>query len=171
MLAEFDEAEDPDEIRTEGGISQWAARQQRQHAAWVELRNGTTGPSLIEQYLQYLPGIMEHAQWSAGENRDMLQSKLDNTPPPACPCSFTSESSPAFTKEPDGKVTYFGIDCTFDLVLSKFRCLGCKKCVSMSPLALGCLPSTPTSAQMWFDLRVMHLYRRQALEGMSVTGD
>ena len=157
-LAAADEAEDLDDMEMDP--SAWARRCESQHAAWTKQCSCHR-----DQYLEYLPENLQRYKAQKDAKHQQLQDEIDKWRPSACECTLDA----SFTCSV-GEVDYFGLDCTFTLKGNEFRCQ-CSRISSPPPLAFGCFPATPTAPRMWFDLRALHLYRRQALEGMSTTGE
>ena len=163
-------ADEAEEI--EGDPSTWAARQKAQNKSWKELGN-----RLMEQYLESFPSNLARCTWETEALRTRLQSELDNFCPSPCKCAHSSESDgcdcvmPEWVPCPNGQVSYLGLTCTFDLRITAWKCSICSTNSSPSPVAFGCFPSSPCNPHVWFDLRLLRLFRRQFSEGMSTTGD
>ena len=65
-----------------------------------------------------------------------------------------------------------GLAYMFTLDVSVYQCSKCSRKVEPPPLAFGCFPSSPTHAHsIWWDLRLLHRYRKLGKEGLSTTGE
>ena len=162
--AQGDEAEE----EIEGEPRTWARRCANQSEAW-----GSLSSHFRQQYVDFLPQNLAREEEMTEKLKEKLQSDLSNYRPATCSCSSSIDGEPKaqWISHSDGEVTYYGLTCTFPLQLTAYQCSNCSKRCSVSPLAFGCLPSTPTMPNVWFDLKVLRLHRRQFSEGMSTTGE
>lgn len=105
--------------------------------------------------------------------RRELQSEIDQSwTAHQCSSSDSPLSLDQFRKELDGEVTYFSLDCVFQLSMPKWTCSCCRQAFAPHALDFGCFPSTPTTAHVWYDLQALWMYHRLGpLEGLSATGE
>ena len=77
---------------------------------------------------------------------------------------------------PPREVIYWGLEFTGKLTIPEWSChhLGCSspdQSITPHALTFCCFPSTPSFPSVWFDLSVMHTYKRLGpKEGLSATG-
>ena len=162
MMGELAEVAYGDEEEMDGDPSTWGVRCQKAHDAWDANANSCKG-----QFLQYLAINIQRSQNHAQTYQKQLQSELDSWLPSSC-CHCDTTSLCVSSK---GQVTYYGRTCTFNLTISTFQCQCCGKKVEPPPLAFGCFPSSPTQAHVWWELQLLHQYRREAHDsGLSITG-
>ena len=136
-----------------------------QQAGWKGLMPGLRG-----MFYASLSANMSRAQQQAAALREALQAEVDESWS-AHACSIGPIYPSAFSRQPDGDVTYYGLDSIFTLNLPKWTCACCTQSFSPHAIAFGCFPSTPRTPHVWYDLRVLHLYKKFGPgEGLSATG-
>jgi hypothetical protein len=143
--------------------SEHADKTRKQHEAW-----GNSLPWLRERYMACLPSNISRAKGQASSLRSAIQAELaaDTYCCPKCP-----HPQPEHSKEQDGIVWYYGLDGCFQLTMYKRTCKGCKQVFTPHALDFGCFPSTPVTPHVWYDLRVLSLYKKLGpLDGLSQTG-
>lgn len=141
--------------------------------------------TLSLRYFLSLPNNIANAKHEVEHLRGRFQTALDGSWATAfqhssgCPLlepdseGSTLQASRAedFEHHFDGQVTYFGLTCTFTLDVHKWKCKHCSHTSIPQALDYCCFPSTPLIAHVWYDLRVMQLYKRLGPgEGLSATG-
>lgn len=145
----------------EGDLSTWGLRAEKQDSAWKDICSAHRA-----LYYDCLPCNLARSKEEADGMQRSRQSEVEEWQPSACQCGCDAAS---FSRHPAGDVWYYGRTCVFQLSLYEWQCSSCNRRVAPSPLAFGCLPSTPTIPQMWFELQLLQLYRRLGHEGLSST--
>jgi hypothetical protein len=148
--------------------SEHAIRASRVQEAWKDQM-----PKLRSIFFDELPRSCARAAEQAEGRRQALQAELDGSwKGHVCQASTGAmHDTCSFSKQMVGEVAYFGTECVFKLSLPKWTCSRCCESFSPDALELGCFASTPTTPHVWYDLRVLKLYKRLGLgEGLSATG-
>lgn len=142
--------------------SEHAAKVRRQQEQWKELL-----PGFRSHYVDSLPVNIARAKGHKATLQAALQAEIEGfTCCPHCP-----QPQPLHIKQPDGHVWYIGLDGCFELAMHKMKCACCNQNFSPHALDFGCFPSTPVTAHVWYDLRVLHLYKNYGpMDGLSATG-
>ena len=127
---------------------------------------------LRPKYFDALPYSIARAKAEAEARRAALQEEIGAS---WCMHIGSCPEGPVhptqFSQQPDGEVLYFGLDCVFKLLLPKWACACCKQSFSPHALDFGCFPSTPSTAHVWYDLKVLQQYKQLGLgSGLSATG-
>lgn len=152
-----------DEEEMDGDPSDWARRCQATHTAWE-----AGGQAYQRQFVEYLAGNIRRSIEQAESYQRHLQSEIDQWCPTACSCAEHA----AYSRSDAGEVSYYGRTCTFTLRVATFHCNCCSRKIELPPLAFGCFPSTPVQPTIWWELQLLHQYRKEAHEsGLSMTGE
>jgi hypothetical protein len=156
--------------------SEHAFKARRQQENWKALM-----PELRSKYLDTLPCNISRASKQASATQGALQAEIDDLRCPRChpqPQPDRSEQpQPQPQPQPDGPkydglVWYIGLDCCFQLTMEKCKCASCSQSYSPNALDYGCFPSSPVTPHVWYDLRVLYLYKKYGLmDGLSATGE
>lgn len=130
---------------------------------------------LQNRYYEMLPTNLDRIKKKADlEQADMQAEINESWRSHACSNLRDAESvvsEDSFTMQPDGVVTYYGKEYVFELRLPLWKCTCCSQSFSPHPIDFGCFPSTPITAHVWYDLRLMQQYMDEGpREGLSITG-
>lgn len=143
--------------------SRHAEKVRKQQGAWKERL-----PGLRSLYLDSLGCNIDRVKGQQAAQQSALQAEIDNS---YCSCPQCPQPQPLHSQQPDGNVWYYGLHGTFQLALHKSTCSCCNQTFSPQALSFGCFPSTPVTAHVWYDLRVLRLYKSFGpMEGLSHTG-
>jgi hypothetical protein len=154
--------------------SEHADKIRRQQQSWANLI-----PIHKTRYTEALPCNIAMFQKQRSALQTALQAAIDSDSVVTCPKCRQRDSpqQPAvdsplpLVRQPDGQVWYYGLDCCFQLTMYKRSCASCSDNFSSHPLDFGCFPSTPITPHVWYDLRVLSLYKQYGpMDGLSQTG-
>jgi hypothetical protein len=129
---------------------------------------------LQNRYYEMLPANLDRIKKKADLEQADMQAEI-NESWRSHACSLRDAESVvcdnSFSMQPDGVVTYYGKEFVFELRLPLWKCACCSQSFSPHPIDFGCFPSTPITAHVWYDLRLMQQYMDEGpREGLSITG-
>ena len=142
--------------------SKHATKVRKQQEAWKGLL-----PNLKSLYLDSLGCNITRAKRQLADMQTTLQAEIDSS---TC-CPHCPYPQPLHRQQPDGNVWYYGLHGCFQLAMHKTTCVCCNQVSSPHALNFGCFPSSPVTAHVWYDLRVLSLYKSFGpMDGLSQTG-
>ncbi len=157
---------EPREVDQSPQDSEHAAKVRSRQQKWGELM-----PELRSKYCDALPRSISRCKSQASSHQEALQTEIDAWGAGHhCSCEDAQESQ--LSRQPDGQVLYMGLEACFLLKLHNKVCNCCNQSCSPHALDFGCFPSTPTTAHVWYDLRLLQLYKKYGpMDGLSATGE
>lgn len=158
---------------TAGAVSghTWQERRERQHTAWKGAID-----SMHNAYVDAIPAVVlfHHEEQAAMLN--MAQERVDNVWKYHSCCRPADEDSLDFDESHvtcviTRNIKYMGISCSGDLSIPTWTCSTCSQTFTVSPHIVGCFPSTPTDPHLWYDIRLLQMYKDLGvMHGLSATG-
>jgi len=165
--------------------SEHAIKARRRQENWKKLM-----PELRSKYLDTLPCNITRTSKQASAMQTALQAEINGLLCPRCHPSadgpeppqlqpFIDEQQPQpqldgpeHSTHSDSFVWYFGLDGCFPLAMMKCKCASCNLTFMPNALDFGCFPSSPITPHVWYDLKVLHLYKKYGvMDGLSATGE
>ena len=131
-------------------------------------------PCLLSRYYERLPANLDRIKRKADVEKADMQAEIEG-PWIHHACNLRDPSSEitrdSFSRQPDGMVMYYGKEYVFELTLPVWKCCCCSQSFSPHPIDFGCFPSTPVTAHVWYDIRLLQQYMDEGpREGLSITG-
>lgn len=150
----------------------WQERKEKQHMAWKGAING-----MHNAYVDAVPVVTLFHHEEQVAILGMIQERVDNVWKYHVPCCHSAdEGSLDFDKSSvvcvgTRKVKYMGISCSGELSIPTWACSTCNETFTVSPHIVGCFPSTPTDPHLWYDIRLLQMYKDLGImQGLSATG-